>query len=237
MEKQLEDLVEKLTAALGDRIVSVILYGSAAAGDWQERASDLNVLCVLRSITVDEMKLAESVFQWWSKQGNLPPVLMTEDELTHSADCFPMEFHDILERRRVLAGRDVASKIEIDFTYYRAFIERELRSKLIRLRRKSVELLGQHDQLVKLMLDSISTFCALGRHALILGKRPTRWKKQEVLAAISEATGSQMGAANRLLTIRESGKKPAAVDVLPLLDEYLRDIAVIVNFVDSLDKQ
>ena len=48
MEKQLDDLIEKLKAAFGERIVSVVLYGSAAAGDWQERASDLNILCVLR---------------------------------------------------------------------------------------------------------------------------------------------------------------------------------------------
>jgi predicted nucleotidyltransferase len=234
MEKQLDDLTRKLTDALGDRIVSVILYGSAAAGDWQERASDLNILCVLKAVTTSEMKLADPVFQWWMKLGNLPPVLMTEAEVTHSTDCFPIEFHDIKERHRVLIGRDIAAGLEIDFTYYRAFVEKELRSKQIRLRQKSVELLGQHDRLVKLMTDSISTFCALGRHALILGKRETRWKKQEILAAISDATGSALGAANELLSIRESGKKPAAGEVLALLDEYLREIDVIVGFVDSL---
>jgi predicted nucleotidyltransferase len=58
MEKQLEDLVQRLSEAFGDRIVSVILYGSAAAGDWQERASDLNILCVLRAITATEIKLS-----------------------------------------------------------------------------------------------------------------------------------------------------------------------------------
>jgi hypothetical protein len=160
---------------------------------------------------------------------------MTEDEVTHSSDCFPIEFHDIQERRRVLLGRDIAADLRIDFTYYRAFVERELRSKQIRLRQKSVELLGQHDRLVKLMLDSISTFCALGRHALILGKRPTRWKKHEILTAISDATGSPMRAANQLLAIRESGKKPD--NAVALLDEYLRDTDVIVHFVDSLDKE
>lgn len=236
MEKQLDSLVEKLTAAFGDRIISVVLYGSAAAGDWQQHASDLNIMCVLSAITVQEMKLAEPIFEWWIKQGNLPPVLMTEQEVARSADCFPMEFHDIQERRRVLLGRDVAAGLNIDFTYYRAFVERELRSKQMRLRQKSVELLGQSDRLVKLMLDSISTFCALGRHALILGKRPTKWKKQEILTAISDATGTPLNAANRLLAFRESGKKPPPADVMALLDEYLRDTAVIVNFVDSLDK-
>jgi predicted nucleotidyltransferase len=237
MEKQLDGLVERLKEAFGDRIVSVVLYGSAAAGDWQERASDLNILCVLSSISVTEIKSAAPVFQWWGKQGNTPPVLLTEDEVRHSTDCFPIEFHDILERRRLLMGRDIVADLQIDFSYYRAYVERELRGKQMRLRQKSVELLTQNDRLVKLMTDSISTFCALGRHALILGKRPAKWKKHEILAAISEATGSPMQAAKQLLAIRESGKKPAAGEAIELLDEYLRDTDVIVRFVDGLDKQ
>lgn len=236
MEKQLDALVQKLTAALGERIVSVILYGSAAAGDWQERASDLNILCVLSSITAQELKLAEPVVHWWTKQGNLPPVLMTESEVEHSSDCFPMEFHDIQERRRVLLGRDVVTGLKIDFSYYRAFVERELRSKQMRLRQKSVELMTQPDRLSKLMSDSISTFCALGRHALILGKRPAKWKKQEILMAISDATGAPLRAAKQILDLREKGNKLAVAEVTALFDEYLSDIAVIVNFVDTLDK-
>jgi predicted nucleotidyltransferase len=237
MEKQLDDLIEKLKAAFGERIVSVFLYGSAAAGDWQERASDLNILCVLPAITAAEIKRAEPVFQWWAKQGNVPPVLLTEEEVMHSTDCFPIEFHDIQERRRVLLGRDIIADLKIDFSYYRALVERELRSKQLRLRQKSVELAGQPERLVKLMLDSVSTFCALGRHALILGKRPPQWKKQEILGALSDATGSPLGAAKQLLTMRESAKKPAGVDAIALLDEYLRDTGMIVRFVDQLDKQ
>jgi len=236
MDKNLDTLVEKLKAAFGDRIVSVVLYGSAAAGDWQERASDINILCVLTSITAIEIKSAEPVFQWWGKHGNVPPVLLTEDEVLHSTDCFPMEFHDIQERRRLLLGRDIIAGLPIDFTYYRALVERELRSKQMRLRQKSVELFGQPDRLLKLMSDSISTFCALGRHALILGKHPPKWKKQEILASIAEVTGSPMHAANQLLAIRESSSKPAASAAVDLLDEYLRDTDVIVRFVDSLDK-
>jgi hypothetical protein len=237
MEKQLEDLTKKLSDAFGDSIVSVILYGSAAAGDWQERASDLNILCVLKTITTAEMKQAEPIFQWWGKQGNVPPVLMTEHEMTHSTDCFPIEFHDIQERRRVLMGRDIAADLKIDFSYYRAFVERELRGKQMRLRQKSVELLAQPERLVKLMLDSISTFCALGRHALILAKRPVKWKKQEVLASIGDAAGVPLKAAHQVLSLRETGNKPAAKEVLELLGEYLRDVDVIAGFVDSLDKQ
>ena len=38
MEKKLKDLVDRLNAAFGTRLVSALLYGSAAAGDWHETA-------------------------------------------------------------------------------------------------------------------------------------------------------------------------------------------------------
>jgi hypothetical protein len=236
MEKKLDDLTQQLTNTFGERMVSVILYGSAAAGDWQERSSDLNILCVLNSLTSAELKSADRIFQAWVKQGNPPPLLLTEQEVRQSSDCFPIEFHDMQERRRVLAGRDVVADLTIDFSYYRAFVERELRTKQIRLRQKSVAVMADPERLLKLMLDSISTFCALGRHALILGKRPARWKKREILSAISDATGAPLTAANQLLDIREFGKKPAGFDAVKLLDTYLLDTNVFVSFVDSLEK-
>ena len=236
VEKKLDNLTEQLTKTFGERLVSVILYGSAAAGDWQERSSDLNILCVLNLLTSAELKSADGIFQAWVKLGNPAPLLLTEQEVKHSSDCFPIEFHDMQERRRVLMGRDVVADLAIDFSYYRAFVERELRTKQIRLRQKSVEAMADPERLLKLMLDSISTFCALGRHALILGKRPARWKKREIISAISDATGSPMAAANQLLDARESGKKPAGFDAVKLFDNYLLDTNVIVNFVDSLEK-
>ena len=51
MEDKLHDLVDKLKHAHREQLVSVILYGSAAAGDHNEHFSDINVLCVLERVT------------------------------------------------------------------------------------------------------------------------------------------------------------------------------------------
>ncbi len=65
MEAKLSDLVERLQKAHGESLVSVILYGSAAAGDHHDKFSDLNVLCVLRQVTPEELADAEPVLNWW----------------------------------------------------------------------------------------------------------------------------------------------------------------------------
>ena len=59
MEQQLSNLVERLKKTFGDRLLSAVLYGSGAVGDWNEKASDLNVLCVLERITTRELGESE----------------------------------------------------------------------------------------------------------------------------------------------------------------------------------
>src|SRR5579875_2688886 len=95
MQKQLSDLVERLKTAFDAHLVSAILYGSAAMDDWHEQSSDLNVLCVLDSLSSRELAQSEPIFRWWREQGNPPPLLLTEEEVATSTDCFPMEFHDM----------------------------------------------------------------------------------------------------------------------------------------------
>jgi hypothetical protein len=236
LEDKLGELTSKLKTVFGDRVVSVILYGSAAAGDWQERTSDFNVLCVVKTVDVDLLAKAAPVFAWWMKQGNVAPVLFSEEEARHSTDCFPMEFHDMQEHRRVLLGSDLVAELQIDLSFYRALVEREFRSKELRLRQKSVELLEDPQRLGRLLIDSISTFCALGRHALILSGQPPHWKKQEILTALSEAIGRPLNAAREVLSLRETHSQAAPAKTLELLGHYLSDVDAMVRFVDGLAK-
>ena len=46
MEKLLTELTNRLTKTFSTRLVSVVLYGSAATGE-HDKASDINTLCVL----------------------------------------------------------------------------------------------------------------------------------------------------------------------------------------------
>src|ERR1700724_4018905 len=119
MEQKLQDLVDRLRTAHQERLVSVILYGSAASGNHHGEFSDLNVLCVLTRVTPAELADAEPIFKWWRAQGNPSPLLLSEEEVQHSTDCFPIEFHDIEERRRVLFGPDVVDGLVIDTLFHR----------------------------------------------------------------------------------------------------------------------
>lgn len=235
-EALLTDLTARLKAAFGDGLVSLILYGSASMGDQLDQISDLNVLCVLDQITTVELARSEPIFRWWLERGNPAPLLLTAEEVGTSADCFPMEYHDMREQRRVLHGIDAIASLQIDNSAYRIQVEHELRAKQIRLRQKSAELLTRSDRLLRLLTHSISTFCVLGRHALILSGREPRFKKPEVVAALESALGRKLDAFQGVLAARETGKLAPGQTAASLLEGYLSEIDALVRLVDRLDK-
>src|SRR5580704_1421996 len=164
MEDKLQELVDRLKHAQRERLLSVILYGSAAAGEHNEHFSDLNVLCVLTRVSPAELADAEPIFKWWRAQGHPSPLLLSEEELRTSTDCFPIEFHDMQERRRVLFGPDPIKDLVIEKVFYRAQVEMELRTKLLRLRQKAGSVISDKQALLRLMIDSVPNFLVLYRH-------------------------------------------------------------------------
>jgi predicted nucleotidyltransferase len=233
MQKLLDELVEKLRKQLGDRVVSIVLYGSAAEGDYQGDFSDLNVLCVVTQVTTSELKAAEPVVRWWRDKDNPSPLLMSEQEVAQSTDAFPMEFHDIKEQGRILFGKDIRPLIEVRDRFYRAEVEHELRAKLLRLRQKAAGVMHDRPLLLRLLADSVSTFCVLLRHALALHGEPRRTHKREVLDQAEARFQIDASPFRTLLDLRDRKVKGRDIDPVPLLDNYMKQIRAVIAAVDA----
>ena len=66
-EKQLNEFVSRTRQAAGDNLRSVVLYGSAASGEYQPEFSNLNLLCILRETSFDRLSAIASVVEWWHR--------------------------------------------------------------------------------------------------------------------------------------------------------------------------
>jgi predicted nucleotidyltransferase len=236
MENLLNQLLEKLNKALGDRIVSVVLYGSAAAGNHHEGFSDVNVLCVLQQVTVRELEQSEPVVRWWREKKNPSPLLLSEHELQTSTDCFAIEFYDIKAHHRILQGKDVVSGLVVEDVFYRAQVEHDLRAKLLRLRQKAAGALGDKDTLRHLLADSVSTFCVLFRHALILHGATANSKRREIVEQARQTFGIDPVPFTQLLDLREERIKARELEPVGLLESYLQQIDIVIDAVDRLEK-
>lgn len=236
VQQPLQKLVERLEDAFSGRLVSVVLYGSAAAEGATDRLSDFNVLCVLKEITPQELADSEPVLRWWKQQGNPPALLMSEDEVYRSADSFPIEFHDMQRRRKVLFGLDVIADLTVHDTHYRAQVEHELRSALLRLRQQGASVLSDSNELAGLCAASVSTFCVLGRHVLLLSGAPEPPPdRRGVVREIREVLHIDMKPFDILLNVRE-GIPVEDVDSLDLFGDYLVCIGRLIESVDRAGK-
>jgi len=236
MEQLLQQLQEKLQKAYGERLVSLVLYGSAVTGQHHAKFSDYNVLCVLSQLGPAELADGERIFQWWRGKGSPAPLLLTETEVATSTDCFAIEFHDIKKDHRILYGKDVIAGLAVDDSFYRAQVEHDLRAKLLRLRQKAGGMMSDPDLLRRLLLDSISTFCVLFRHALALHGVEAPAAKRDIIRACAAQFALNPDPFEKLLDVREERIKPREVSANLLLAPYLDGISRVIAAVDGLEK-
>ena len=71
-EQWLDELVGQLREDLGEDLVCAVLYGSAVTGDFQPGVSDLNVLCVLKTIGPAQLEKAYPAIDRWLKRKQPP---------------------------------------------------------------------------------------------------------------------------------------------------------------------
>jgi hypothetical protein len=231
----LKELVAKLEHVFPGRLISAVLYGSAASGSHHDKLADLNVLCVLKEITIRELSEGEPVLRWWIEMGQPSVLMMSEEEVHNSADSFPMEFRDMKEHRKVLYGPDVIADLHVDTKHHRVQVEHELRSKLLRLRQQGARVLSDPEALMKLCVESVSTFCVLGRHALLAAGAHPKTDRRAVVHQLGATLQMDVTPFETLLNIREDKSGGEMGDPGELFAQYLDCVRRMVEFVDKLE--
>jgi hypothetical protein len=97
-------------------------------------------------------------------------------------------------------------------------------------------MLSNPDLLRRMLLDSVSTFCVLFRHALILGGGDAPVLKRDVIRQAQEAFGIDAAPFEMLLAVREGSLKPRDLDPVQLLASYLKEISQVIDAVDRIER-
>ena len=233
-EKLMNEFVERMRTAAGTNLKAVILYGSAAAGDFVAGHSDVNLLCVLGETSFVAIEALVPAIEWWGKQKHRVPLLMSAEEMRRSADVFSIEFLDMRRSYRLLWGEDVLKALDIPMRLHRVQLEYELREKTILLRQRLLMVSGNAEAKWELLLQSLAAFGTLFRHALIaLGDAGTG-SKREVAAALAAKLAIDAGVFGELLDIREQKKDRKSVKVDDMFARYLQLVEQVTAAVDKM---
>jgi predicted nucleotidyltransferase len=236
MQHQFEAFIDDLKATHGKNLASVILYGSAAAGDFIPRQSNYNLLITLHRITPLDLRNAHATIREWHKMGHPIPVYFTVSELKEAADVFPIEFHQMEAARKVLYGSDVLADVKISDAYLRHQTEYELRSKLIRLRRQYIPASTSVDGLKNLMAESLTSFAALFRAVLLLHGIEPPPTKHAVAALTVDRLGLDGTLFEKIFNIRKNNFADPLDEVAAnrLFGEYMEQIEKVIDSVDKV---
>jgi hypothetical protein len=231
-QSKLAELVTRMKEFAAENLESMILYGSAARGDFHEGHSDLNVLCVLRSLAARELTRVASVVHWWCKDQNEPaPLFFTAEELRTSADVFSIELLDMQQSRRVLYGADIIAGIAVPMNLHRVQVERDLRTLLLRLRQHFL-LAGQKESDLRAAeAKSSSSALALLRHTLIAFEEVPPASAQEVFARIAALTGADSEAFAAVYKLRD--RHAPAGEIVRTYGQYLNALSVVISAIDK----
>lgn len=228
-----EEYVTIIKDLIPSQLKSVVLYGSAASGDFVEKQSDYNLLVVTESLALSKLKVLSKPTQRWVKAGNPAPLCFTEARLRNSADVFPLELLDIKECHKILYGTNILDELEVSQENLRHQLEFELKSKLIKLRERYL-LASSHDAHVRqLLIQSLSTFLVLFRGTLRLYTSQVPPKKIDALKKLRDHIDFSLEPFQTIFDMKAGGTQAKTLAVDPLFEDYLKNIERIVDAVDQ----
>jgi hypothetical protein len=232
----IDTLGDAVTRALGARLVALLLYGSAARGTHVPKRSDLNTLLICDAVDGALFDALAPVVRAWTRSGHPAPLILTEREWRESADAFPIEYEDMREAHRLLAGRDPWSGIRVERDQLRRQLEHELMGKLVRLRQAYGALWAEPKRLAGVIVGSAPGFFTMLRASLRLAGQPVPVRPDALVGAAATVMG--FAPADLAPLIRHAEGGPAlrldggARD--PLVTAYLAAVAQAAQYVNQI---
>jgi predicted nucleotidyltransferase len=232
-EKTINDFVTRLRQAAGANLESVILFGSAVAGDFHPEFSNVNLFCVIRDSSFAALQAIGPAVKWWDAQKQPSPLFMTRHEIERSVDVFTIELIDIRQHHRVLFGEDVIEGLSIPANLHRVQVEYELREKLALLRQHLLLASGNEPRMWELLLRSVSSFSTLFRHALMVLGREAPVGKRAAVQELSKQLGFDPSGILQVLDVRE---KKSHRKTFVLTDVFARYLAAVEQVAAAVDR-
>ncbi|MGH7665211.1 MAG: nucleotidyltransferase domain-containing protein [Gemmatimonadaceae bacterium] len=228
----LEQLVSQLQKAYGPELECVVLYGSAAAGEHIPKRSDYNVLVIVKRLGSDQLRAAAATARAWSDSGNEAPLTLTTEEWRRSADIFPMEYADMLERHRILYGAAPFDGIEVSKEHLRLELEQQAMGKLLHLRQGLLAAGNDGRRQLQLLEGTLSTIMVLFRSVVRLHGESPPADNDALSLATASITGLDAAPFQRVVRHVRRSEKLAPSEAAPVLSGYLDGVQRLVGYLD-----
>ena len=223
----LRDYLKAVSALFGSTLEAVILYGSAARGDFQSGRSNLNVLLLLGAHDGGCLSRYAKAHRRWSKEGIVAPLIVTEQELRDSLALFPLEYLELSRDHLVLVGRDPFVNLQTDLRHLSAQCLQEIRGNLLRVRQRFVEGGGTPEVIPVLLPLSITSLLPCLRGLThVLGDAVTG-SVEDVLGAVGGSLGMDVAPLLEAWQLKVGSISLGQAQLPQLFERYVSTLSVL----------
>jgi predicted nucleotidyltransferase len=216
---RVEELVGAVVKALPDKLVSVIVYGSAVRGGFTPE-SDVDLLIVVDDDDFGSLRLLHDPLATGRAAARIDCRILKAREIARAADVFPVFYDDVRACHAVLFGSDPFAGLVIHDEHRRLRVEQELRDVRIRLRRLVVDsavddarLGAGVSHMVKQLRSPLASLLKL--HGV---------SANDDLVTVLDLIGARLQVDTIPLTQKASSSMPAAIGLGLVLDAAIDDV-------------
>jgi len=229
--------VTQVTDDFGQDLGGLLLFGSAARGDFIVGRSNLNILVIVRSLSVGLLQRAGRLHQQWGKHQIVAPLLMTDEDLMRSGRLFPLESLQMSQHHVVLAGQDPFMTLHIDPLCLAWQCEQELMANLLRVRQRFIEGEGRIEAIQALLMLSISAVLPCIRGLFHLLQQPAKGKDVEILEHLSDVLQFDPTTLLEVLHIKRGLSSPGSLEWMKVYDRYLQSLGLFLNRIQTIRQE
>lgn len=196
VKEVLESFVQSTGSVLGDDLLAVVLFGSAAEGRLRA-SSDVNLLVVLRKFDPDESRGLTETLRKARAAIRLSAMFLLEAELQPAVEAFAVKFGDIARRHILLYGDNPFQHLNIPRAAAVLRLKQVLLNLTVRMRETIISRGDREEQMIAAIADNSGPLRACAATLLEIQDAPVGSPKEalEKIAGSllpSETAGSLM---------------------------------------------
>jgi hypothetical protein len=218
----------------GPALQSVVLYGSAARGEYLIDRSNLNLLLMLTSTDVEVLRRYGQRHRPWSKERIVVPLMLTPGDLKDAAQLFPLEYAEMQDQHVVLAGEDPLMGLTIDLGRLWLQCRQEMEGNLIRLRQRLVEGVGSPEAIAILLVLSLTTLLPCLRGVLRVNRQSLPTTTDALLDRLKADFDLDVSAFKEIWDLKRTVITPGPAEFPRMLERYLASLVALRLKTDAM---
>ncbi len=226
--------VDRLESLYAERLLGILLFGSAARGAYVPKRSNLNLLVALDRVGSQELLQYRGVRSEIEKFPISTPLFLEPNYVRFSTDTFPLEFLDIRSFHTVLNGQNILESITIDPKLLRLEVEREIKGKLLLARQSFLEADGDSARLLTIWSRSCAALRVIFFGIVYLRENRIVRDARELVERVSEHFGLNPAVLLEVGRARLGELKPSKEEMEKTFFAYLEELVRLAEKVDKI---